>query len=374
MADNSGDGAPSPHATTSEDRIVGLDGLRAISIILVVLGHGWSKLPLASELDFANPYLGNATLGVRTFFVISGFLITYLLRREWDRTGKIWITGFYARRVLRIFPAMYTYLLVLVGLRFAGRIATTCGDLTCAALFLTDYAHFFSLPTNDDYWFVGHFWTLSLEEQFYLLWPATIVACGLARADKVALAIVVLSPLVRVVSYLAFPGLRPQIPIMLHTAADPIMIGCLAAIWSGRPRFESALARLSSWYWPCGAIVFVGFIAPWLAERFRGTYDQTIGVTLSCLAVTFVMLWVIRRPSSRATKLLSIPLLTHIGVLSYSLYLWQQLFLAPGERWSKVFPLELCACFIAAEASYRLIEQPILRLRRRFRPATGTAH
>jgi peptidoglycan/LPS O-acetylase OafA/YrhL len=148
--------AKAPGDGAEPRRIAGLDGLRAVSILLVIVGHGWATVPRGDEFGALAPFVGNASLGVTTFFVISGYLITYLLRKEWQQTGTVRLCEFYARRVRRIFPALYTYLLVLVGLKAAGVIATTGNDLTVAATFLTNYKHVLPVHTNGDYWFVAH--------------------------------------------------------------------------------------------------------------------------------------------------------------------------------------------------------------------------
>jgi peptidoglycan/LPS O-acetylase OafA/YrhL len=355
-----------------DKRIRSLDGLRAISILLVLIGHGFTTLPHSSQLERFAPYFGNAQLGVLTFFVISGYLITHLLCGEWEALGKIQLRSFYFRRVLRIFPAFYTYLLVVVMLRVWGWLSTPYPDIAIASIFLTNYKHCFSILTNDDYWFVGHFWTLSLEEQFYLLWPATILVLGLSRVHRVALSIILAAPIIRVISYFIWPEARAQLGMMLHTAADPIMIGCLAALYQGHPKFEATLKRLSSWLWPLLAGLFLLVGSPWLRVQFQGAYEMTVGLSLSGIAVAFILLWVLRQPSTQFSRLLSTPLLVHIGVLSYSLYLWQQLFLTPRNTGIfGMFPLNFVACFVVAELSYWIVESPFLRLRNRFRRDRG---
>ena len=354
-------------------RISGLDGLRAVSILLVLIGHGWSTIPYSQDLGGLAPYFRNSGLGVTTFFVISGYLITYLLRREWEKTGSLSLKSFYMRRVLRIFPALYTYLLTLTIIRVLGWIDTTYGDLAIAGTFLTNYKHLLPIATNFDFWFVVHFWTLSLEEQFYLFWPATVLGCSLLRAPGIALLIVVTAPIVRVTTYHTGVSSPGQLGMMLHSAADPIMFGCLAALWQGKPWFEAIRRRFSSWVWPLLAGLFLVIVSVKFAVRFPQEYTITVGVTLNSLAITFVMLWIVNHPTSLVGRLLATPVLRHIGMLSYSLYLWQQLFLTPREHswtntvWIATFPQNFVACFAAAEISYWLIEQPFLSLRSRFR-------
>ncbi len=354
----------------SIQRIQGIDGIRAIAILLVLIAHGQSTVSTSvAWLHTVALFLGNAALGVTTFFVISGYLITTLLRREWERSGSISLKSFYMRRVLRIFPALYTYLLVLTLLRAIGWIGTTWADLGIAGTFLTNYKHLLAIPTNVDYWYVGHFWTLSLEEQFYLLWPAAILIFSMSRAPHIALAIVLLSPVMRVVSYYLWPSVRPQLTLMLHTGADPIMFGCLLALCEKRRIFERIMVFVAWPGWPLIAGVFLIVLSPWLASRFRGAYAVPIGITINSFSIAFVLSWLIRNPASVIGRFLNCRVMRHIGVLSYSLYLWQQLFLTElNTSWTGAFPLNFLCCFVAAEMSYWIIEKPFLRLRRRFQP------
>jgi hypothetical protein len=132
--------------------------------------------------------LGN--LGVRTFFVISGFLITTLLLDERAATGSISLKKFYLRRVFRIFPASYVYIAIIALLSALGVITLKHNDLLCAVTY----------TVNNHYersWWVGHLWSLSVEEQFYLLWPAVMVWLGTKKAFWVAVVTVILAPLFR---------------------------------------------------------------------------------------------------------------------------------------------------------------------------------
>lgn len=138
-------------------RIPSLDGLRAIAIALVVVGHwaGTHNFPVG---------LGSAFLGVRIFFVISGYLITTLLLREQSQTATISLSEFYVRRAYRILPAATVFLAIMLITR---RHELTWYHAAMAALYLADFD-----PTRP--MFFGHLWSLSVEEQFYLLWPGIL--------------------------------------------------------------------------------------------------------------------------------------------------------------------------------------------------------
>ncbi|HET9832111.1 MAG TPA: acyltransferase, partial [Vicinamibacterales bacterium] len=206
---------------TSTERIPSLDGLRAVSIGLVLVAHlaGTRGFPVSVE---STQILALGELGVHVFFVISGFLITRLLLNDIARTGKISLGDFYFRRTMRIFPAYYVFLAALAGLASAGLIQLASGDMTHALTYTSNYAAARS-------WFVGHTWSLSVEEQFYLLWPALLVIAGRRRALWFALFTVAVVPLIRLGSWELLRASSDGIGHRFETVADAIAIGCLLA-------------------------------------------------------------------------------------------------------------------------------------------------
>src|SRR5215831_9782405 len=174
-------------APTLPGRIPSLDGLRAISILLVVAGHSFDegRSPLLFELF---GHLGN--YGVRIFFIISGFLITTLLLKEYTKTETISLRSFYLRRALRIFPAFYVYVAVICILAVLGVVSLLRGDVLHAVTYTMNYH-----TTRG--WYLNHIWSLSVEEQFYLIWPAALLFAGPGRAPRIALATVILAPFIR---------------------------------------------------------------------------------------------------------------------------------------------------------------------------------
>lgn len=340
------------------NRIPSLDGLRAAAITLVVLSHSVDK----SARDWTEPLLkivGNGDLGVSLFFVISGYLITMLLVREWGATGKIDLRRFYVRRAFRIIPACYAYLGVVLLLMCAGLILTTTfSEWFLALTFLRNYAMALGVRTRED-WFAGHFWSLAVEEQFYLFWPAGLAVLGPRRGIWLAVGLILASPISRVLTYFAMPGLRTSVVAMTHTRMDTIMFGCLAALLSGSELLRAAVRRAVDVRLPWVAIFFVMVISPILRMRFQGVYLFLFGYGLEGACITLVMLWLIDRPASIAGRLMNNRAVVHVGVLSYSFYLWQQLFCGLGLPWS------IAPTLLMAEGSYRFIEQPFLRVRER---------
>ena len=347
--------------------IPSLDGLRAISVALVFTSHmfmGFFRDFRGSEMSRLGQH------GVDVFFVISGFLITYLLLKELDSAGDISLKRFYLRRFFRIFPAFYVFLGVLGLLWILKLVPLSSNSYLCAATYIYNYYRY-----GSD-WLVGHCWSLSLEEQFYLLWPPCLVLLGKRWSTYLAIGIILLSPAVRIMSYFVLPGFRGAEGIMFHTRVDTIMFGCLLALLYEHEAFDRFVER---WVRPgvvaCCAFYFLA-VSPYADARFEARYTWTVGYTLRAMCVSYVLIYVVRNPASLAGRALNVRIMRHIGVISYSLYLWQQLFTGPRAFW---FPLNLVLALACAETSYLLIERPALRLRdsieRRFRsaPVAGAA-
>lgn len=341
-------------------RIPSLDGLRAVSIGLVLVAHG-SGTWLMAHSGAAEALDVYGQLGVSVFFAISGFLITSLLVAEYRDHEQISLKGFYIRRIFRILPAFYGYLAVVGILSLAGFIATTRGDYLSASLFVWNY-HF-----SGDNWFLGHIWSLSVEEQFYLFWPLMLVLLKPRRAVALAAGLIVLAPVMRLGMYVLAPQSRGHIPIMLHTRVDALMFGCLAALLFDRAWFQRMLRALYRWRAPALGACFLLFVSPYLTRRLEGAYLLPVGYTLEGAAIILVLLWAIQNADGAVGRVLNLRPVAFIGVMSYSLYLWQQLFLTRlNTTFTGWFPLNLLFVFLAAGVSYWLIERPCLRLRKRF--------
>src|SRR5690242_7033616 len=168
-------------------RIPSLDGLRAVSIMLVLLGHLAGTENSPADLKFLTNY---ANFGVRVFFVISGFLITGLLLKEHAYSGRIDLRQFYVRRFYRIVPAAYAFLIVMV---ISAHHSLRPRDIALGFLYLTNYVY----PRP---WVLGHLWSLAVEEQFYLLWPLLLV-CFFRRRRLICMFGIGLPPLIRAIFF-----------------------------------------------------------------------------------------------------------------------------------------------------------------------------
>lgn len=340
-------------SSTSSRTIPSLDGLRAASVGLVIMGHYLAYLPgLAGRSPFVQlSWAGQS--GVDVFFVISGFLITYILLQENKEKSAISLRRFYVRRFFRIFPPFYVYLATVVILSVWGVVPQERRNLASAATYTWNYMS--HVPS----WLLGHTWSLSLEEQFYLVWPPCLVFLGKEKSRYLAVACIAFSPLLRLATYVLAPSLRGMVPVMLHTRLDTIMFGCAIALFWDEPQFHSTIGRLMRADFACCSMLYI-LAAPILSQHFQAKYDWLIGYPLRGLLISVVMLYVVLKPASRIGHILNLAAIRHLGIISYSLYLWQQMFTA-GHSWP--LPVSITALFVCAEGSYWLVERLSLRIR-----------
>jgi peptidoglycan/LPS O-acetylase OafA/YrhL len=351
-------------------RIKSLDGIRAISIIMVLLGHGKYAIEKKYTDNFLFEIVSDAHLGVMIFFVISGYLITSLLLKEKEVQGEISIKNFYIRRVFRIFPIFYIYILTIIILKNLGydSIFTDYSSVLFAGLYIWNYKHFFEIPEGNGNWFFGHTWSLSLEEQFYLIWPLLFWKLNIVSLKKVTIAIILLSPLLGLLTYFILPGSRGQIGMMLPTGSGTIFMGCLGAILEKEIDFKKKLGRLlENKTLVSLSFIFVFLVNGELSRMFGGGYSIVFGNLIASAGIMFIIFYCIST-TSFISVFLNNKILVKIGLISYSLYIWQQLFLTdlidlPTNR----FPINYIFCFIVAIVSYHFIEKPINNLKNKFK-------
>ncbi|TRW23034.1 acyltransferase [Flavobacterium zepuense] len=353
-------------------RIKSLDGIRAISILMVLFGHASATMPKVQYTEYFFPFIFNANLGVKIFFVISGYLITKLLIVEREKTGRIDIKDFYLRRIFRIFPVFYLYILVILFLKFTffPDIFTDYGIFLAAAFYCWNYKHlmFNGPPQDNGYWYFGHLWSLSMEEQFYLAWPLMFVKINRDKLLKVVLALVILMPLVRIATYFLMPDSRGQLGMMLHTGGDTILFGCLGALIEKNERIKAILFKyLNKTALVAVVAILVFVVSPILNMKFKGSYQMVLGESFNAICITFLLFWCIYIPS-KVANFLNYKFIAQIGILSYSLYIWQQLILTTNTNlWINKFPQNLGVVFVIALVSYYMIEKPILKLKKRLK-------
>ena len=353
----------------TDRRIPSLDGFRAISILMVLYGHlmGTRGFPSAT-VGVIGRWLGDlGHLGVLVFFVISGFLITTLLMVEREKTGTISLAQFYLRRVLRIFPAFYALLLALLVATVLGWMQLSWRDFAFATTYAVNYY-------PDHPWQIGHLWSLSIEEQFYLLWPLALLVlrgrCALILAIAAIFAAPVLRALIRAYAF----RIDPQTPLadmsIFPAMFDYIATGCVLALLRPWLLAQAWYLRLTATRW---LLVLVPLI--FLINRFDGyTLVMLLGSPVLNVSVALLIDACARHDRTWVGRFLNWKPLVFLGVLSYSLYLWQQPFLnRQSDAWVNAFPQNLVFAVGAALLSYFVVERAFLGFRRRLRRPAASA-
>jgi peptidoglycan/LPS O-acetylase OafA/YrhL len=353
-------------ASPLRHRIPSLDGLRAVSILFVIASHivmgranGHIHSYVAHELL---SMLNLGQLGVTVFFVISGYLITSLLMRELQQTGRIKLRRFYARRALRIFPAYYLFLLLIALASALNILSISPLSLVSAATYTVNYC---TSCGGTDMWYLTHTWSLAVEEQFYLIWPVALVVLGLGGGLRLALLVVLLCPIVRL---LAVANGASIIFRQFHLVADSLATGCLLA------GLRSSLHEHRGYIGLLNARLFVLLPISATALALLGSHPSlyndlmyaVVAPTMINATIALTIDWCISNASTRTGRCLNCGPVQRLGVLSYSLYLWQQVFLDPRRDLSHSWLLMVAAALMAAVASYYLVEQRGLRMRRVF--------
>ena len=351
-----------PSAEIAEKRSGGyistLDGWRAFAILLVLLGHSqpW-------QFDhFSTDYLrGFGDRGVDLFFALSGFLICSRLLREEAAFGRISLRFFYLRRLFRIQPAALTYLAVVALLGLSGLVALDIRGIVGAVLMVRNL---WPPPPGKGYWYTAHFWSLAVEEHFYLLLPAFLVFCRRHRL-KILLGLVIA---LQAWQFWVFqhPALQKfGILIYLRTdiRLDRILLGTLLALALTRIEVrEAAQHRLV----PAVAVGYT--ILTLIYQAFH--HSRFDNLPLICVYPLLICATVLH-PRSWLGRILELPPVRFVGRISYSLYLWQELFLDPFSTPAlRSFRSHNSLCWASASlcaiASYYLVEKPLIRIGHRF--------
>jgi peptidoglycan/LPS O-acetylase OafA/YrhL len=351
---------PSPHSSnpnlsvSSHRRLRELDGWRAISVLLVILHHIFSvQYPeLVKPLYIVWHVLGLAGfLGVDTFFVISGFVICRLLISEESQYGSVSLKGFYYRRIFRILPPLCFYLAFIALLLATGLIHDQWTQLAIAALFLNDLNLF---PTS---WFLSHTWSLAIEEQFYLFFPTIWILSRRRWRSLVFTSVFLLCvgwslsfSIANRASLSDGDGFRTRVGFAC------ISYGVLMAVHEQRVR--QVAARVPGWIAALLALVLLLHPMPHGPVK-----DALFSALFMPPAIGLVLIYSLECAGWLKGFLCCRPVQA-IGLTSYGIYLWQQLFTGPVSLYSAVggtpalfLPL-LC---VVVPLSYLFVEKPAMR-------------
>jgi len=315
-----------------------LDGWRGIAILLVLITH--VQAGLWGHVYGWHRWLDLGQHGVGIFFVLSGYLITARLLGD----EHIDLRRFYLRRFFRLMPCAWIYLLSVAVLGFLIHMPIIGSD-AWASVF--SYRNYWPITDNSTNVFTAHFWSLSLEEQFYLAWPPVLVLAGKKWTLRIAIAGAVACAIFRYLHWAYYD--QPIRDFHAEVRVDALLIGCALASLLRYASIRAWLERHGPWlFYAC--VPAYG----WYVYR----YQQLIPFAESLLIALMIAV-TSTRPSFAISRALENRQLRFLGVTSYSLYVWQQLFLMPrsGGLFALLLPL-------AALGSWSLIEQPCIRFGR----------
>ena len=340
----------------AQKHLPALDGLRAVAVFLVIFYHaGISVAP--------------GGLGVLIFFVLSGFLITWLMLVEADRYGSVSLRDFYARRSLRIFPAFYAYAACVLVILVVRHRQIVEGQLVAALLYFNNYYQALRGDPNTGF---SHTWSLAVEEQFYLLWPAAFLLFGRNRRRLASVLCLVIAG-IWIYRFLLVPHVsQGYIYEAFDTRADSLLCGCLLAI-ALREGFATGFFRIvCSNYAAAIASLALLAISVWLELRLGVDYRDRYGFALDSALAAILLCQAIAFRGRTLFRWLDLKPVRYLGGISYSLYLWQQLVIGAAEKplarygLMVTLPVVVAACVAMATLSWQLVERPALRLKKRF--------
>jgi peptidoglycan/LPS O-acetylase OafA/YrhL len=355
---------------TKSGNIPSLDGIRAIAVSVVFFAH--------SGLEHLIP----GGLGVTIFFVLSGYLISTLMRLEHAASGVLDYRAFYLRRLLRLMPPLIIVTL-LAGLAAAWRLID--GDFSTAGLLavLLYFGNYFVIATDFDGVPAGLavVWSLAVEEHFYLVYPP--LAALLLRIGRIGRSAIVLSCLCAAVlawrCWLAtHGGSEAHLTMATDTRVDAILFGCLLAVWKN-PWLEPEAApsfKRDAWL-IAAALATLLFTLLYRDALFR----LTLRYSLQSIAVAVLIYMAVARAQHWSFRWLNARPLVYVGAISYTVYLSHHIVLlaiekhSPQWNWMTATAIAMVVTLAIAEPMRRWVEEPCARLRRRLhkRPAEGSA-
>ena len=331
-----------------------LDGIRFIAVFLVIFYHfGISGVPGGH--------------GVMLFFVLSGFLITWLLIKENEKTGTISLSGFFKRRILRIFPAFYGYALVTIVLLLAAKKEVPWLHAGSAFLYFSNYYTAFYPDSNDAF---SHTWSLAVEEQFYLFFPFLfLIFCrNMKQLTSAISGVIVAAWLWRVILVLGFNASGGYIYSAFDTRIDHLLVGCFLAVVLRQKEFpkfwELALKNSLMPFLTISLLAISVFFT-----QQNVVYKSTIGFAIEPVLMAVLITQLIAFSAHGFWKWLDFEPIKFLGSLSYSLYLYQQLTTSVIPTRLENFPvlIQLAATIFGtitiAALSFYIVETPFLELK-----------
>lgn len=335
------------------NRIPSLDGFRAVSIILVLFCHSryFEGFPYYL-FDFAK----QCDVGVTVFFVISGYLITSLLIKEHDSRKNIAIKSFFIRRSFRIIPVFLIYIVFIICVDHFLNLGLTKNNIIHSLTFTTNFD-----PAPN--WYLGHLWSLAVEEQFYIFWPLLFLYFN-KHMKVIVVLLIVYSSLIRILVY------RYDLSLFyllngFFTKSDSIMIGALASLLNLKSLSIFMKKSLINYFLQLIAILLIVLFVFSSAHGKLGIIALPLGNTIISISIMYIILSYVHPKENYIYKALNSKFFTHIGILSYSIYIWQQFFIFKNVALLNKFPFNILTIYIVAYISYNFFEKPFLKIKER---------
>lgn len=316
-----------------------LDGLRAVAVGMVFTVHALPALRFPGGL------------GVDVFFVISGFLITRILLKEYRRDGRIDLKAFYLKRALRLYPALLVACLAFVVFFVALRHALPVALLKVTGVALAYISNIWMTATGTYIGHLSHTWSLAMEEQFYLVWPILLLVVIRFRRPEIIVALLAVGGLV---AWTLGGADQPYNPLL---KAGGLLVGCLVGF----------LVERRPWQSPVLAYLAVAvFVAAAYLESI-GVVQRDWTLPLVSLIIPFLIVH-LAFGQSLLVRFLSSRLLVHLGMLSYGLYVWHYMVLSAlgmvgYTNGLKMTVIAAVITYGGAWLSFRLVESPVLKLK-----------
>ncbi|MBW4889839.1 acyltransferase [Mucilaginibacter sp. HMF5004] len=347
----------SPATILSQKHYPSIDGLRAVSIVIVIVCHIFGS-SLTQYFD--------GRIGVEIFFVISGFLITMLLLKEKTKYGTIALKKFYIRRVLRIIPVAMLFVVTLLILNQIFDLNITKRSFIMASLFLKN----FQLKGDVQDWYFGHYWSLSVEEQFYLLFPVCLLL-SLRKTTIGTIVIVIIAPIITYLGFVDIPFFNGHtahlvlfiIINIIGKGIASILTGCLFSILLFKGYFEKL---------PSGKFVsLILFIVGLIIRSGSPIYVPYLSNAIFDFIIAYILVLNLN-PTNYFARFLNLPFMIKLGVLSYSIYIWQQIF-THDQPWGRLFKyadspfINIPVLFLVSYLSYNFYEKKFLTFKDKFK-------
>lgn len=343
-----------------------LNGWRAFSILYVLTYHFlWI---------FLNPETGiypneefwklskHGAFGVYFFFGISGFLITSRLIEEYNYFGNVSIKSFYFRRAFRILPVVLVFLAIISIFKYLGLIQTSLGAILSSLFFFRNY----SADTTE--WYTGHFWSLSMEEHYYLIWPALFCLFMKYKKPWIATALFILIVTIwRMIEY-RYQLLAPHLATTEFRARTDLFIdyiawGSLAAFLNSSKDFREIFYKYSREW-----MIFIVIVLMHLLFFIKTPLPDT----LKAICIQLCLLFSVNYPQCRFSRFMENKFIAMIGLYSYSLYVWQQLVFTPRNQQIPEIsllqtpPINIVVLIILVYVSYNFLEAPSINFGKKY--------